>query len=72
MGRVIVHSLENLARVKEMIKLVLGVRPRFSKNKDTHSTSIKGKDHTQTLSNRDIKCFKYLGSWHIASQCLNK
>ncbi|KAH9705002.1 Endonuclease [Citrus sinensis] len=32
----------------------------------------KGKSDSQQSRNRDIKCFKYLGTGHIASQCPNK
>ena len=27
---------------------------------------------TPTIRNRDIKCFKYQGRGHIASECMNK
>ena len=32
----------------------------------------KGKSDSQHSRNRDIECFKYLGTCHIASQCPNK
>ena len=32
----------------------------------------KGTSYTQTQKTRDIKCFRWLGSSHIASQCPNK
>ena len=43
-----------------------------AKNKTTEDLKGKGKAETQSSRNRDIKCFKCLGSSHIASQCLNK
>jgi hypothetical protein len=39
--------------------------------KDTH-TDGKGKSESQPTRDRDIKCFKYLGKGHIASQCPNR
>lgn len=39
----------------------------FSKNKNVSSTLVKGKEPTQTLKNRDIKYFKCLEKYHIAS-----
>ncbi|XP_041001589.1 uncharacterized protein LOC121247286, partial [Juglans microcarpa x Juglans regia] len=41
------------------------------KGKD-EGTSIKPKVESQPSRNRDIKCFKCLGSGHIASQCPNR
>uniref|UniRef100_A0A2N9HG40 Uncharacterized protein n=1 Tax=Fagus sylvatica TaxID=28930 RepID=A0A2N9HG40_FAGSY len=41
------------------------------KGKDER-TSNKPKVKSQPSRNRDIKCFKYLGSGHIASQCPNR
>ena len=32
----------------------------------------KGKFDSQPSRNREVKCFKYLGTRHIASQCPNK
>jgi hypothetical protein len=39
--------------------------------KDTH-TDGKGKSESQPTRDRDIKCLKYLGKGHIASQCPNR
>jgi len=39
--------------------------------KDTHIDG-KGKSESQPTRDRDIKCFKYLGKGHIASQCPNR
>ncbi|KAG2411305.1 hypothetical protein I3760_Q012900 [Carya illinoinensis] len=41
------------------------------KGKD-EGPSSKAKVESQPSRNRDIKCFKCLGSWHIASQCPNR
>lgn len=41
------------------------------KGKD-EGTSNKPKVESQPSRNRDIKCFKCLGSGHIASQCPNR
>jgi len=43
-----------------------------TKNKTAEDLKGKGKAETQSSRNRDIKCFKCLGSGHIASQCPNK
>jgi hypothetical protein len=42
------------------------------KGKDERTSKNKPKVDFQPSRNRDIKCFKCLGSWHIASQCLDK
>jgi hypothetical protein len=42
------------------------------KGKDEGTSKNKPKVDFQPSRNRDIKCFKCLGSWHIASQCPNK
>ncbi|KAL4633166.1 hypothetical protein ACB092_04G102600 [Castanea dentata] len=41
------------------------------KRRDEAPSVNKGKNESQTR-NRDIKCFRYLGVGHIASQCPNK
>ena len=43
----------------------------FKNHKEGGSQS-KGKFDSQNSKNRDIKCFKYLGTSHIVSQCPNK
>ncbi|KAH9769547.1 hypothetical protein KPL71_012041 [Citrus sinensis] len=43
----------------------------FKDHKEGENQS-KGKSDSQHSRNRDIKCFKYLGTCHIASQCPNK
>ena len=40
--------------------------------KEDVTSKNKGKTDSQPNRNRDIKCFKLLGSRHIASQCPNK
>jgi hypothetical protein len=42
------------------------------KGKDERTSKNKPKVDFQPSRNRDIKCFKCLGSWHIAFQCPNK
>jgi hypothetical protein len=42
------------------------------KGKDEETSKNKPKVDFQPSRNRDIKCFKCLGSRHIASQCPNK
>ena len=42
------------------------------KTKEDVTSKNKGKIDSQPNRNRDIKCFKCLGSGHIASQCPNK
>jgi len=39
--------------------------------KDAHM-DWKGKSESQPTRDRDIKCFKCLGKWHIVSQCPNR
>jgi hypothetical protein len=39
--------------------------------KDAHADR-KGNSESQPASDRDIKCFKWLGKGHIASQCPNR
>ena len=41
------------------------------KRRDEVPSVNNGKNESQTR-NHDIKCFRYLGVGHIASQCLNK
>ena len=41
------------------------------KRRDEVPSVNKGKNESQTR-NHDIKCFRYLGVGHIASQCPNK
>ncbi|KAF7800459.1 uncharacterized protein G2W53_045101 [Senna tora] len=43
-----------------------------TKGKEEASSKSKGIYDSQTSRNRDIKCFKCLGSGHISSQCPNK
>ncbi|KAF7832376.1 Transposon Ty3-I Gag-Pol polyprotein [Senna tora] len=43
-----------------------------TKGKEETSSKSKGIYDSQTSRNRDIKCFKCLGSGHISSQCPNK
>ncbi|KAK0587545.1 hypothetical protein LWI29_024676 [Acer saccharum] len=43
-----------------------------SKDHKAGGTLNQGKSDSQPSRNRDIKCFKYLGAGHIASQCPNK
>jgi len=49
-----------------------GIPKEAAKNKRTEGLKGKGKAETQSSRNRDIKCFKCLGSGHISSQCPNK
>jgi len=49
-----------------------GIPKEAAKNKTVEDLKGKGKVETQFSRNRDIKCFKCLGSGHIASQCPNK
>ena len=48
------------------------VPKEIPKGKDEVSVKSKGKTDSQSLRNRDVKCFQCLGTSHIASQCLNK
>ena len=58
--------------MKHMTRLFPKSKTETSKSKEDDSTKHKGKFETQVNHNHDIKCFKCLGSGHIASQCLNK
>jgi len=49
-----------------------GIPKEPAKNKTSEGLKGKGKAETQSFRNRDIKCFKCLGSGHISSQCPNK
>ena len=42
------------------------------RSKEDVTSKNKGKTDSQPNRNHDIKCFKCLGSGHIASQCSNK
>ena len=53
-------------------KAISKSKTKTSKSKEDDSTKHKGKFETQVNRNCDIKCFKCLGSGHIASQCPNK
>ena len=53
-------------------KAISKSKTETSKSKEDDSTKHKGKFETQGNRNRDIKCFKCLGSGHITSQCPNK
>ena len=53
-------------------KAISKSKTETSKSKEDDSTHHKGKFETQVNRNRDIKCFKCMGSRHIASQCPNK
>uniref|UniRef100_A0A2N9IPQ0 CCHC-type domain-containing protein n=1 Tax=Fagus sylvatica TaxID=28930 RepID=A0A2N9IPQ0_FAGSY len=67
------HGYEGGEAVKEKrdSKLKQRERPNHLMGKD-EGTSNKPKVESQPSRNRDIKCFKCLGSGHIASQCPNR
>ena len=48
-----------------------GCSKKGFKSKEEYSI-YKGKPNCQPSRNKDIKCFKFLGASHIASQCPNK
>ena len=48
------------------------ITPEPLKKKEGVPIVHKGKFDSQPSKNREVKCFKCLGTWHIASQCPNK
>jgi hypothetical protein len=51
---------------------IVKAKAETPKGKDEGTSKNKPKEDFQPLRNRDIKCFKCLGSGHITSQCPNK
>uniref|UniRef100_A0A2N9EGC5 CCHC-type domain-containing protein n=1 Tax=Fagus sylvatica TaxID=28930 RepID=A0A2N9EGC5_FAGSY len=70
-----VIELQHYVEIEDMVHMAMKLkqreRPKPPKGKD-EGTSNKPKVESQPSRNRDIKCFKCLGSGHIASQCPNR
>uniref|UniRef100_A0A2N9H7G4 CCHC-type domain-containing protein n=1 Tax=Fagus sylvatica TaxID=28930 RepID=A0A2N9H7G4_FAGSY len=70
-----VIELQHYVEIEDMVHMAMKLkqreRPEPPKGKD-EGTSNKPKVESQPSRNRDIKCFKCLGSGHIASQCPNR
>uniref|UniRef100_A0A2N9FHY6 Reverse transcriptase n=1 Tax=Fagus sylvatica TaxID=28930 RepID=A0A2N9FHY6_FAGSY len=70
-----VIELQHYVEIEDMVHMAMKLkqkeRPNHPKGKD-EGTSNKPKVESQPSRNRDIKCFKCLGSGHIASQCPNR
>uniref|UniRef100_A0A2N9FMN8 CCHC-type domain-containing protein n=1 Tax=Fagus sylvatica TaxID=28930 RepID=A0A2N9FMN8_FAGSY len=70
-----VIELQHYVEIEDMVHMAMKLkqreRPKPPRGKD-EGTSNKPKVESQPSRNRDIKCFKCLGSGHIASQCPNR
>uniref|UniRef100_A0A2N9GCD0 CCHC-type domain-containing protein n=1 Tax=Fagus sylvatica TaxID=28930 RepID=A0A2N9GCD0_FAGSY len=76
-----VIELQHYVEIEDMVHMAMKVerndpaeakrKTKPPKGKD-EGTSNKPKVESQPSRNRDIKCFKCLGSGHIASQCPNR
>ncbi|KAF7810624.1 Zinc finger, CCHC-type [Senna tora] len=70
-------DLHHYVELEDMVHMAIKVENSSSakettKGKEEASSKSKGIYDSQTSRNRDIKCFKCLGSGHISSQCPNK
>uniref|UniRef100_A0A2N9IJU3 CCHC-type domain-containing protein n=1 Tax=Fagus sylvatica TaxID=28930 RepID=A0A2N9IJU3_FAGSY len=70
-----VIELQHYVEIEDMVHMAMKLEAKRKteppKGKD-EGTSNKPKVESQPSRNRDIKCFKCLGSGHIASQCPNR
>uniref|UniRef100_A0A2N9F5Q6 CCHC-type domain-containing protein n=1 Tax=Fagus sylvatica TaxID=28930 RepID=A0A2N9F5Q6_FAGSY len=70
-----VIELQHYVEIEDMVHMAMKAEAKRKteppKGKD-EGTSDKPKVESQPSRNRDIKCFKCLGSGHIASQCPNR
>ena len=53
-------------------ELEIQIKSELIKKKEDVADVGKGKLHSQSTRSSEVKCFKCMGKWHIASQCPNR